>query len=80
MNCTEGVGEKTEMNRTAYPYFAFISYKSEDAKWARWLKKQLLRYRLPVKTRKAHSDLPKRISPIFLDKTNLTPGLLDEGL
>ena len=64
----------------SYTYFAFISYKSEDAKWARWLKQQLQRYRLPAKTHKKHRELPRRCSPIFLDKTNLTPGILDEGL
>lgn len=64
----------------AYTYFAFISYKREDEKWARWLKRQLQGYRLPAKTHKRHPDLPRRCSPVFLDKSNLTPGLLDEGL
>ena len=63
-----------------YTYYAFISYKSEDEKWARWLKNQLQRYRLPIRARKRHSDVPQRCSPVFLDKTNLTPGLLDQSL
>lgn len=29
---------------------------------------------------KIHPNLPKRLIPVFLDKTNLTPGYLDEGL
>ena len=63
-----------------YTYYAFISYKSEDAKWARWLKRKLQQYRLPIKTHNKYSNLPRRCSPIFLDKTNLTPGFLDRGL
>ena len=65
---------------TGFQYFAFISYKSEDAAWARWLKRQLQLYRLPAKTHRAHRNLPRRCGPIFLDKTNLTPGLLEAGL
>ena len=63
-----------------YTYFAFISYKSEDEKWARWLKSSLQRYRLPIRARRRGSDVPERCSPVFLDKTNLTPGVLDESL
>ena len=59
-----------------YTYYAFISYKHEDQKWTRWLKRKLQGYRLPVKTRKAHQDLPKRLIPIFYD-SNLRPGILD---
>ena len=68
----------TEENN--YTYFAFISYKSADEKWARWLKRNLQRYRLPAKTHRKHPHAEKRCSPVFLDKTNLTPGLLDSGL
>jgi len=64
----------------SYTYYAFISYKRADAKWAFWLKRQLQRYRLPNRTRKIHPNLTKRLIPIFLDKTNLTLGYLDEGL
>ena len=63
-----------------YTYFAFISYKSADEKWARWLKRNLQRYRLPAKTHRRHPHAEKRCSPVFLDKTNLTPGLLESGL
>ena len=63
-----------------YTYFAFISYKSADEKWARWLKRHLHNYRLPARTHRKNPQVQKRCSPIFLDKTNLTPGLLDSGL
>lgn len=63
-----------------YTYYAFISYKSESADWALWLRKKLQSYRLPVKTHRHHVDRPYRCSPVFLDKTNLMPGHLNEGL
>ena len=63
-----------------YTYYAFISYKHVDEKWAIWLQKQLQSYRLPYYTRKHHPDLPERLTPVFLDRTNLIPGILDDGL
>ena len=62
--------------KNGYTYFAFISYKHEDQHWTRWLKRRLQAYRLPVRTRREHSDLPKRLIPIFYD-SNLRPGILD---
>ena len=59
-----------------YTYFAFISYKREDERWAKWLKKRLQSYKLPTKTCELHSELPRKISPVFLDKDNMTPGHL----
>ena len=67
-------------NEEGFSYFAFISYKSEDVAYARHLKRDLQAYRLPAKTHRKHPDLSKRCTPVFLDKTDLTPGLLDEGL
>ncbi|MDO4563815.1 MAG: toll/interleukin-1 receptor domain-containing protein, partial [Clostridia bacterium] len=63
-----------------YTYYAFISYKHEDAEWAKWLQKQLHSYRLPSKICKQYAGIPRRLSPVFLDKTDLTPGGLDMGL
>ncbi len=68
------------LRQDGYTYFAFISYRRTDAVWAAWLKRRLQSYRLPQRTHKKHSELPERFSSVFLDKTNLTPGLLDEGL
>ena len=59
-----------------YTYFTFISYKREDSKWAVWLKKKLQSYRLPAKTAKRYSELPSRLSPVFLDKDSMKPGEL----
>ena len=63
-----------------YTYFAFISYKREDERWAKWLKNQLQRYRVPIATRRRYRQLPNQCKPVFLDKTNLTPGILDQQL
>lgn len=60
-------------------YYAFISYKREDKKWAKWLQNKLEHYRFPTNLN-GRSDLPKNIRPIFRDITDLTPGLLDEEI
>ena len=56
-------------------YYAFISYKREDEKWAKWLQYKLEHYRFPININ-GRSDLPKYIRPTFRDVTDLTPGLL----
>ena len=64
-----------------YDYYAFISYKRADWKWAKWIRENLLSYMIPNTTLKRHNGkLSKRCTPVFLDKMNLTPGILDEGL
>ncbi len=35
------------IEQEGYTYYAFISYKREDEKWAKWLHKKLQEYRLP---------------------------------
>lgn len=59
---------------TEYQYFAFISYKREDEKWAKWLQKKLENYKLPAVIRKEKPKLPLFIRPIFRDKTDLKGG------
>ena len=68
------------LRQEGYSYYAFISYRRTDSAWASWLKRQLLSYKLPRRTLKHHPALPQRFGAVFLDKTNLTPGLLDERL
>lgn len=63
-----------------FQYYAFISYKREDEKWAKWLQGKLESYRLPAVIRKANNDQPKRLHPIFRDKTDLKTGVLKEEL
>lgn len=72
---------QTEKNQDReYRYFAFISYCREDEKWARWLQKKLETYRLPSKTKRENKDIPKRMVPIFRDKTDLAGIVLEETL
>lgn len=60
-------------------YYAFISYKREDEKWAKWLQDKLEHYKFPANLN-GRSDLPKNIRPTFRDVTDLNPGLLAEEI
>jgi len=60
-------------------FYAFISYKREDEKWAKWLQDKLEHYRFPTNLN-GRTDLPKNIRPTFRDVTDLTPGLLAEEI
>ena len=55
-------------------YYAFISYKREDEKWAKWLAHELAHYKLP--TTLNGKDLPKNLRPIFRDVDELSAGNL----
>lgn len=63
-----------------YTNYAFISYKREDEKWAKWLQNKIESYKLPTLVRKEISDLPERIRPVFRDKTDLGAGVLVEEI
>lgn len=63
-----------------YRYYAFISYKREDEKWAKWLQKKLEYYRIPMSVRQNDIRIPKKIRPVFKDTTDLTPGILTEEI
>jgi hypothetical protein len=65
---------------TGFEYYAFISYKHEDKKWAKWLQGKLEHYRLPSVIRKEIPRLPKQIRPVFRDDTDLGPGILTDNL
>lgn len=60
-------------------YYAFISYKREDEKWAKWLQDKLEHYKFPTNLN-GRVDLPKSIRPTFRDVTDLNPGLLAEEI
>ena len=60
-------------------YYAFISYKREDEKWAKWLQHKLEHYRFPTNLN-GHADLPNKIRPTFRDVTDLKPGFLAEEI
>lgn len=65
---------------TQFRYFAFISYSHKDAAWAKWLQKQLENYRLPARLIRDYEDLPKKISPVFRDETDLSGFTVKEAL
>lgn len=60
-------------------FYAFISYKREDEKWAKWLQHKLEHYRFPTQLN-GRNDLPKNIRPTFRDVTDLSLGLLAEEI
>ncbi|MBR4838084.1 MAG: TIR domain-containing protein [Bacteroidales bacterium] len=60
-------------------YYAFISYKRDDQKWAEWLQEKLEHYKLPSNLN-GRSDLPKEIRPIFRDKSELAAGVLADEI
>ena len=68
------------METQQYTNYAFISYKREDEKWAKWLQKKLEGYKLPSIVREQRSDLPKYLRPIFRDGTDLSGGILVDQL
>lgn len=68
-----------EQNKS-FTYYAFISYKREDEKWAKWLQKKLESYGFPVALRKENPALPAKIRPIFRDKSELSGGNLKEEI
>ena len=61
-------------------YFAFISYKREDEKWAKWLQHKLEHYRLPSNVKKGNGHLPKDLRPVFKDTSELASGVLAEEI
>ena len=63
-----------------YKNYAFISYKREDEKWAKWLQHKLESYKLPSVIRKESFNMPKYIRPVFRDKTDLSGGVLTTQL
>ncbi|MEP7043475.1 MAG: TIR domain-containing protein [Dokdonella sp.] len=55
-------------------YRAFISYSHKDARWARWVRRNLEGYRTPARLRGSVGEfgpLPDRLQPIFRDRDDL---------
>ena len=63
-----------------YKYLAFISYKREDEKWAKWLQHKLEHYKLPTSIRKTDPSLPECVRPVFKDTTDLAGGVLEKAI
>ena len=60
-------------------YYAFISYKREDERWAKWLQHKLEHYKLPSNLN-GRTDLPRHIRPVFRDISELNPGNLPQQI
>lgn len=60
-------------------YYAFISYKREDEKWAKWLLNHLENYRIP-KALRNRDTIPQYIRPIFMQSSDLALGALHEEM
>lgn len=58
------------MNET-YKYFAFVSYKSDDEKWAKRLQEQIEKFRLPAYLCKKNPTYPKQLKPCFRYHTDI---------
>lgn len=59
------------MGNESFKYYAFISYSHRDKKIAKKLQRRLEHYHLPAAVRKSNPDLPKKLSPIFIDDSDL---------
>lgn len=64
------------MEQKQYKYYAFISYRSTDVEWAKWLQKKLESYSLPTVLQQKNKQLPKQLKPIFRDGTDINIGEL----
>lgn len=68
-------------DKKLFDYYAFISYKRADYNFAKWLREKLSAYKLPLSTYNFYEKkIARKTSPVFLDKVNLTPGMLDNSL
>ena len=64
-----------------YTYYAFVSYRSSDEKWAKWLQEKIEGYRLPTTIQHENNDLPKsRLRPCFRYHTDIQPNELKTEL
>lgn len=64
-----------------YNYYAFVSYRSSDEKWAKWVQQQIESYRLPAVLQQKRGDLPKgQIRPLFRYHTDIQPNELKAEL
>ncbi len=64
-----------------YKYYAFVSYRSCDEKYAKWLQDKIESYRLPTTIQKMNQTLPKKkLRPCFRYHTDIQPNELKTEL
>ena len=61
------------MTEPAHQFVAFVSYSHKDAAWAKWVQREIERYRLPAAFAK-EKGLPKRLGKVFRDREELSTG------
>ena len=67
--------------KTINEYFAFVSYRSSDEKWAKWLQEKIEGYRLPTTIQNENDALPKtKLRPCFRYHTDIQPNELKTEL
>ncbi len=59
------------MAQEGFDFYAFISYSHKDQDTAKKLQGKLEHYHLPSALLKSHPGLPKKLSPIFMDESDL---------
>jgi len=60
-------------------YYAFISYKREDEKWAKWLQDKLDHYKFPTNLN-GRTDLPKPDGTKIVSDYSSHDGLSRDGI
>lgn len=68
------------MEDKPFKYYAFISYCTEDEKWAKWLHRHLENYHIPTRLCSEYPKLPKKIRPVFWYKVDLSGTKLKPAL
>ena len=63
-----------------YHYYAFISYATEDSKWAKWLQHQLSYYHIPSVVKKSQIGIPQKLRPIFVYEYDLVGNQLHKEI
>ena len=59
------------MDSEEFKYYAFISYSHRDQKIAKKLQRWLEHFYIPAKVIESHPELPKKLTPVFIDEVNL---------
>lgn len=61
-------------------YYAFISYKRQDEKWAIWLQHRIEHFRLPSSLNGINGNSTGYLRPVFRDASELSAGVLADEI
>lgn len=68
------------MAHSDYKNFAFISYSHQDMAVAKWLQKNLERFKLPTRIHNEIDSRSRYLRPVFRDESDLNTGILGDEL